>query len=82
LVEYLSKLTCLTVLCASDPYAVLGVQTAFGDHLRADLVSGPATNTTAAVELLKQLIGLPALNLLDRRTYPELTELLKDALNL
>ena len=37
---------------------------------------------SGSVALLKQLIGLPALNLLDRRTYPELTELLKRALNL
>jgi hypothetical protein len=81
-VEYLANLACFTVLCASDPYAVLGVQIAYGDHLKADLVSGPAANTTAAIALVKQLSGLPALSLLDRRTYPELTTLLKNALNL
>jgi hypothetical protein len=81
-VEYLANLARFTVLCASDPYAVLGVQTAYGDHLKADLVSGPATNTTAAIALVKQLSGLPALSLLDRRTYPELTTLLKNALKL
>ncbi len=82
LVEYLGKLACFTVLCASDPYAVLGVQTAYGKHLKADLVSGPATNTTAAVALVKELTGLKALSLLDRRSYPELTTLLKTALHL
>jgi len=81
-VECLSRLARFTVLCASDPYAVLGVQTAYGDHLKANLVTGPAANTTAAVELVRQLTGLPALNLLDRRTYPELTTLLTRALDL
>ena len=80
--EYLSDLVCFTVVCASDPYAVLGVQTAYGDHLKANLVSGPTTNTTAAVALVKELTGLPALSLLDRRSYPELTALLKTALKL
>jgi hypothetical protein len=81
-VEYLRDLACFTVLCASDPYAVLGVQTAYGAGLRADLVAGPAANTIAAVRLVQQLSGLKALNLLDRGTYPELIELLKSALRL
>lgn len=81
-VEYLSDLTRFTVLCASDPYAVLGVQTAYGNGLRADLVSGPAANTTAATRLVRELCGLQALNLLDRGNYPELTRLLKAALGL
>lgn len=79
-VDYLKETTCFTVLCASDPYAVLGVQTAFSNHLVADLVSGPAANTDAAVALVGKLSGLPALNLLDRSNYPELTEMLKEAL--
>lgn len=76
LVEMLRKHICFTVLCASDPYAVLGVQTAFGTQLSANLVCGPATNTEAAVALVKKLSGLPALNLLDRANYPALTEML------
>lgn len=78
--EYLGGLAIFTVLCASDPYAVLGVQTAYGDHLQADLVTGPAANTTAAVSLVNELSGHKALSLLDRKTYPELVALLKDAL--
>ncbi len=78
--DYLRDSVCFTVLCASDPYAVLGVQTAFGNHLKTDLVSGPATNTDAAVALVKKLTGLPALNLLDRSNYPELTDMLRKAL--
>jgi len=79
-IEYLRRLTRFTVLCASDPYAVLGVQTAFGKRLKADLVTGPAANTTAAIALVKQLSGHKALNLLDRNSYPELVALLTQAL--
>jgi hypothetical protein len=80
LVDSVNNSTCFTVLCASDPYAVLGVQTAFGGHVRADLVAGPAANTDAAVELVNKLTGLPAMDLLDRSTYPRLLELLQNAL--
>ncbi len=71
-----------TVLCASDPYAVLGVKNAFGDKLSPTLVSGPAANTCAAVDLVKRLTGLPALNLLDRSNYPLLSEMLQAAIKL
>lgn len=81
-VEYLRDLARFTVLCASDPYAVLGVQTAYGDGLKADLVAGPAANTSAAITLVSHLSGLHALNLLDRNNYPELLTLLKTALGL
>jgi len=80
--QYLRPLTRFTLLCASDPYAALGVQTAFGKQMRADLVTGPAANTDAAVGLVRQLSGHHALNLLDRRNYPELIALLKKALDL
>jgi len=79
-VDYLKDQTCFTVLCASDPYAALGVQTAFGDHLKADLVAGPAANTNAAIQLVSELTGLEALNLLDRTSYPRLVKMLKAAL--
>jgi len=52
-----------TILCASDPYAVVGVQQAFG--LRPDIVTGPAAQTSAAVELVYKLSGLPAINIID-----------------
>jgi hypothetical protein len=81
-VHCLGDLTRFTLLCASDPYAVLGVQTAYGDHLKADLVTGPAANTTAATRLVRELSGHRALNLLDRNNYPELEALLKEALQL
>ena len=81
-VEYLRELACFTLLCASDPYAVLGVQTAYGAGLQADLVTGPAANTVAAVRLVQELSGHRAMNLLDRNTYPELVQLIKQALEL
>jgi hypothetical protein len=52
-----------TILCASDPYAVVGVQKAFG--VTPDLVTGPATTTSAAVDLVKKLTGLQGINILD-----------------
>jgi hypothetical protein len=79
-VKELADKTCFTVLCASDPHAVLGVQTAFGPGLKADIVSGPAANTSAASDLVMQLCGLESLNLIDRRNYPELSRRLMQAL--
>lgn len=64
----------LLVLSASDPYAVLGVQSAFG--ITPDLITGPATSTSAAVELVEKLTGIKALNLLDPESVPQLRELL------
>jgi hypothetical protein len=57
-----SNVVC-TILCASDPYAVVGVEKAFG--LRPDLVTGPATQTSAAVELVRKLTGLLGINVID-----------------
>lgn len=79
LLDLLGDRVALTVLCASDPYAVLGVQRAFDDHLRPGLVAGPAASTSAAVDLVRKLTGLRALNLMDRSNYPALLELLQDA---
>jgi hypothetical protein len=72
--------TRMTLLCASDPYAVLGVQSAFG--LAPHLVSGPAANTTAAIELVRRLTGLPALDLMDRHSRPALRALLSERLGI
>lgn len=70
----------MLVLCASDPYAVLGVQHAFGRE--PDLVCGPAANTDSAVELVRKLCGLSALNLLRQSARPELNRLLDERLAL
>lgn len=67
-IEELGENIACTILCASDPYAVLGVQKAF--DLTPDLVSGPATTTSAARELVRKLTGVPAFNILDPSSLP------------
>ena len=62
----------MTVLCASDPYAVVGIQTAWNRSF--DLIAGPAANTTAGVALVHELTGLPALDLLDYDSYSGLRQ--------
>lgn len=52
-----------TVLSASDPYAVVGVEKAFG--LKPDLVTGPATSTSAAIELVTKLTGVEGINVME-----------------
>jgi hypothetical protein len=76
--EVLKDRIAMTVLCASDPYAVLGVQQAFGR--KPDLVCGPAANTDSAVELVQKLCGVPALNLMRQSARPELAKLLNQRL--
>lgn len=77
-IEALRGHVALTLLCASDPYAVLGVMEAFG--LTPDLVAGRATSTVAGVALIEKLCGVPALNLLEPGAHPELAELLSEKL--
>ena len=77
-ISALHKRIAFLVLSASDPYAVVGVQTAFG--LVPNLVTGPAANTTSGIELVRKLTGVPALNLLDPSSLPTLRELLEDAM--
>lgn len=67
-----------SILCASDPYAVLGVMRAYGAE--PDLVTGPATNTLAGVELAERLTGLRALDIRRREALPELADLLREKL--
>jgi hypothetical protein len=67
-----------TVLCASDPYAVVGVAQGFG--IVPDLVAGVATNTSAGIELIRRLTGLEALNLHDRESHSRLREILSASL--
>ncbi len=68
------------LLCAQDPYAVVGVQQAF--QRSPDLVAGGAANTDAAIALVKKLSGLPALNLMDPASRVELGKMLRKALDL
>ena len=68
------------LLCAQDPYAVVGVQQAF--QRAPDLVAGGAANTDAAIALVKKLTGLPALNLMDPACRNQLAFMLRQALDL
>ncbi len=68
----------LVVLCASDPYAVVGVQSAFG--LQPDIVTGPATNTSAGRELVTRLSGVRALSLSENQNQEALARILADAI--
>jgi hypothetical protein len=80
LIDELGDNIICTILCASDPYAVVGVQKAFG--LTPDLVTGPATTTSAAVELVYKLSGLRGINIIDPATKPEFREFLRRKLNI
>jgi hypothetical protein len=66
-------------LAASDPYAVVGVEKAFG--VKPDLVTGPAANTSAAVALVRKLADLPAINVIDREKLPEFAAFLSGMLD-
>lgn len=77
-VDMLDGQVAFTVLCATDPYAVVGIEEAFGRS--ADVVAGIATNTTAGIDLVEQLTDCLALNLQNEAAKEPLSELLVDAL--
>jgi hypothetical protein len=77
-IELLGDRIAFTVLCASDPYAVVGLIEAFGTE--PDVVSGLATSTSAGIELIERLTGRPALNMLDPAAAAELEPTLVEAL--
>lgn len=68
------------ILCAFDPYSVVGVQKAFG--VTPDLVTGPATTTSAAVDLVRNLTGLQGINILDPAMKQPFREFLLKNLNI
>jgi len=76
--DELAEAVAFKVLCASDPYAVVGVMRGF--DIIPDLVAGLATSTSAGVELVDKLSGVKALNLLDASAMPELRSMLENAL--
>ena len=75
-IQELTPHVCLSVLCASDPYAVLGVMKSFG--FQPDLVSGIATNTLGGIELVEKLCKVRAFNLVDPANLPALRILLQE----
>jgi hypothetical protein len=68
----------VSILCASDPYAVMGVMSAF--EVQPDLVTGVVANTDAGSELVEKLSGVRALNLKQPSALPELVALLQQKL--
>ncbi|RLA45934.1 MAG: hypothetical protein DRR06_06160 [Gammaproteobacteria bacterium] len=73
-VEEVGNNVCFTLLCASDPYAVAGVSSAF--ECEPDLVAGGAANTSAGIELVEKLTGIKALNLLEKSSIPLLSKMI------
>lgn len=67
-----------TVLCASDPYAVVGVSQSFG--LKPNVISGITANTSAGIELVEKLTGVPTLNLNLENSVENLQALLAEHL--
>jgi hypothetical protein len=63
-----------TVLSATDPYAVYGLMKAF--KRVPDIVTGITTNTLAGVEMVRELCGVKALNLIDSTTSAEVKAIL------
>ena len=79
-IDELGRNVVCRVLCATDPYAVVGVMQAFG--FEPDLVTGPATNTSAAVDLVHQLTGIRGINIIDPDARNAFREFLFDKLGL
>ncbi len=78
--DELGDLVCCTILCASDPYAVVGVSQSFA--ITPDLISGIAASNTAGLDLIEKIAGVKALTLTASRESPALTYFLKDKLQL
>jgi hypothetical protein len=78
-VDLVEEQVAFTLLCASDPYAVIGIEEAF--DCAPDLVAGIATNTSAGIDLVEQLAGCPALNLQEESAKEPLRDRLVDALS-
>ncbi len=74
------ELTRCTILCATDPYSVVGITNKF--DIQPDLIAGRATSTSAAVELTERLCGVTAINALDPSNWPQLDRTLAQALDM
>ena len=77
-IDVLGDRVCFNLLCASDPYAVMGVAEAF--QIQPDLVAGGAANTSAGIDLVAKLTGLTAMNLINKSARAPLAELLESRL--
>lgn len=78
LVDMLREHVVFTILAASDPYAVVGITSAWERSF--DLVTGPTSNTRAGVALVHALSGLPTLDLIDHHTHDGLRHRLEQVI--
>jgi hypothetical protein len=79
-VDLVRNQTRLCVLCATDPYAVVGMIKTF--NIQPDIVAGIACNTQAGIDLIEKMTHLRAMNLTDPVSYPLLDEMLVEKLGL
>ena len=77
--EIKEQIVC-TVMCAADPYGVVGITQSFG--LTPDVISGIVTDTSAGVELVEKLSGVKAVTISDRPSQLQLMEIVLEKLNL
>ena len=77
--EEIKDQICCTIMCASDPYAVVGVSQCFG--LTPDVISGIVTANTAGIELVEKLTGIRAIGIGDRSSQIELVKIVLDKLS-
>ncbi len=70
----IEQIKCI-ILCASDPYAALGLMKAF--KIQPDIITGISTNTLAGRALVKKLCGVLTLNIIDPKTTPALKRILE-----
>jgi hypothetical protein len=73
LAEIMDQIVC-TVMCAADPYAVVGVRESFGLH--PDVISGIVTANSAGIELVEKLTGVPTGAISDRHSRTKLGEII------
>ena len=78
--EKIKPQICLTILCANDPYAVVGATDSF--HLTPDIISGIVANTTAGIKLVNQLTGIEAICPTDEHAIEQLMPILQDKLKM
>jgi hypothetical protein len=79
-VDLVRNQICLCVLCATDPYAVVGMIRTF--NIQPDIVAGIACNTQAGIDLIEKMTHIRAMNLTDPVSYPPLDEILVEKLGL
>jgi hypothetical protein len=78
--EKITSQICFTIVCANDPYGVLGLINSF--NIAPDVISGVVTNNQAGVELVENLTGIKAVCPTDLHAEDKLISILKEKLPL